>query len=68
MNRLPALVGTAAVLALTCTPAMAAPYPVPNAKTEIQAAVDATNAAPSYQYRRNDLGWTSAYNSAGQYQ
>ena len=68
MNRLPALVGTAAVLALTCTPAMAAPYPVPNAKTEIQAAVDATNAAPSYQYRRNDLGWTSAYNAAGQYQ
>jgi hypothetical protein len=62
------IVGSALALTLVAAPAFAAPYPVPNAKTEIQAAVDATNAAPSYQYRDNSLGWTSAYNSAGQYQ
>ena len=57
-----------ATLTLVGAPAVAAPYPVPNAKAEIEAAVSATNAAPSYQYRRNELGWTAVFNTAGQYQ
>ena len=53
---------------LVATPALAAPYPVPNAKTELLAAIDATNAAASYQYLDNSLGWTAAFTLAGQYQ
>ncbi len=68
MNRPAAIIGTTVVLALLGTPAVAAPYPVPDAKSELLASVTATNAAPSYQYRDNNLGWTSAYNAVGQYQ
>ena len=36
--------------------------------TELLAAIDATNAAASYQYLDNSLGWTAAFTLAGQYQ
>ena len=63
-----AIAGGTVALSLVAAPAFAAPYPVPDAKNELVAAIAATNAAPSYQYLDNNLGWTAAYNAAGQYQ
>ena len=49
-----AIAGGTVALSLVAAPAFAAPYPVPDAKNELVAAIAATNAAPSYQYLDNN--------------
>ena len=58
-----AIAGGTVALSLVAAPAFAAPYPVPDAKNELVAAIAATNAAPSYQYLDNNLGWTALIES-----
>lgn len=62
-----AMLGLAAGL-VGAQPAAATPLPVPDALAELHVAVDASNAAPEYSYRNNQLGWTAKYRAAGSYQ
>ena len=63
------MVGCVAVLTAVTTPAMAASIPLPQAAAELNAAIAATNAAPSYRYQETGSnGAQAAYNAAGQYE